>query len=345
MLAAYGSALVCVYATYRIGLERGWRWGVAHLMVLVGFVVLFYCLESYAAAHTPFFYYPKPPDGFPDWIPFLPFPHKASNQPCLVPGPENCGIPFSVVLLEATLVFAAAHTARLLADSQKLRIRLLRPFMVALALLAFDFFLDPMGSASRDCTTGTGLWPGSEWTKGLGFWRWSVHGTLGPDAFGIPHFNYVLWFCAPVIMVALVLWIGWFFDFFLVPLVNVGAMLKPNILLEGAFLTLILWAFSVIYAMSPDFAMLPIWLLRLIFIAILLGSFAAILYSARDFNYRNRFRWWFVFPQAVFLLFCLLALLFSGVLTAIPSLWMVVIVVSPLFVIWMLLPYWKTIFP
>jgi hypothetical protein len=342
LLVAYGSALVCLYATYRIGVEQGWRWGVIHLLIFCGFVLLFWLLESYAASRTPYFSYPLPPNGLPDAIGFLPFAQPpALKNWCLVPVPENVRIPFSVLLLEATLTFSAGHTARLLASSKELRLRMLRPLMAALALLAFDFFLDPLSSVSSSCA-----FLGGPTQAGLGFWEWYVVPELGPDSFGVPLFNYVLWYAMPIVLIALIGLLGWFFDFFLVPIV-VGASgtITFQILFEGAFLLLIVFAFSMVIAFSPNFAYLPVATLREIFVGYLLLTLILILYYARFFNYWNTFRWWFVAPQAAFLLFCVIAFLGSGLLTKLPYLALVGFVVSVLFTVWMLSPYWKKIFP
>jgi len=342
MLAAYTSAIVCIYATWRIGVERGWRWGVIHLLIFGLFLLLFFVLESWAAGRTPYFSYPKPENGgFPDWIPFLKIPTDAPEQNCTNPVPANCGIPISVLLLEATITFAAMHTARLLADRKDLHFRLLRPFMAALALLLLDFFIDPLSSTSSSCVSMIEL-PHT----GLAFWAWSVLPKIGPDAFGVPLFNYVVWYAMPVMLVALVGLLGWFYDFYLVPLVIAPGIVTLQFLLGGAFLGIIVFAFGLVIEYSPNFQDLPIWLLRLIFVGILLSTLIAIAYSARDFNYDNDFRWWFVYPQAVFLLFCLVAFLFSGMLaTKLPGMWLVALVVSPLFVLWMLSPYLKRIWP
>ncbi len=350
MLAAYSSAIVCLYATYRIGQEQGWRWGVIHLLLLCGFLALYFLMESWAASRTPYFSYPPycpppycppTPKGFPDWIPFLKFVAKPPKKLCEIGVSPNLGIPLSVLLLEATLTFAAMHTARLLANAKDLSFRLLRPFMAALALLTLDFFLDPLASTSSTC-----LKAGGPAYSGLGFWEWYVLPDLGPDAFGVPLFNYVLWYSAPLAMVAIVGLLGWFYDSFLVPLVVVGTLIKLQVLIEGAFLTLIVFAFTLIIMMSPNFAYLPIGQLRAIFVGVLLATLLAILYYARFFKYDNDFRWWFVYPQAVFLLFCVVAFLFSGLVsTKLPGLWIVVLVVSPLFLLWTLSPYLKKIWP
>jgi len=341
MIAAYSSALVCIYATYRIGLEQGWRWGVIHLLIFGLFLVLFFVLESWAASRTPYFSYPPPPQGFPDWIPFLKFVTAPPKKLCTIDVPPNLGIPISVLLLETTLTFAAMHTARLLASTKDLSFRLLRPFMAALALLLLDFFLDPLASTSATC-----LATGGTQHTGLGFWGWYVLPEIGPDAFGVPLFNYVLWYSMPVILVALVGLLGWFHDVYFDPLVVGPGTLTLKILFEGAFLTLIIFAFTLIIKVSPNFASLPIGTLRAIFVGVLLSNLLAILYYARFFKYDNDFRWWFVYPQGVFLLFCVLAFLFSGLLsTKLPDLWIVVLIVSPLYLLWTLSPYLKKIWP
>ncbi len=339
MFAAYSAAIVCLYATYRIGKERGWQWGVIHFLILCGFFVLYWLLESYAGMRTPFYSYPLPAAGLPDFIPYFKWPPNPGINWCVPPTqPENIRIPVSVLVLETALTFAAMHTARLLAGNPE---RILRPLMGAVAMLTLDFFLDPLTSKSSSCVAEFNLA-----VDGLGFWEWYVLPRLGPDSFGIPLFNYAMWYAAPVLLIALVGLFGWFYDIYFNP-INIGGPPKNwvVILLDGVFLALIIWVAGVIIMMSPNFPTIPIDVLKWIFVGILIGTLVAILACFKLYHYDNDFRWWFVYPQLIFLLAALISFFGSGLVTTIPKLWIVALVVSPLFVLWTLSPYWKKIWP
>jgi hypothetical protein len=338
LFAAYSAALVCLYATYRIGLERGWQWGVIHLLVLFGFVFLYWLLESWAGIRTPYYSYPPPPSGLPDVVPYFNWPTCPGKNYCTLDEPPNVRIPVSVLLLEATTTFAAMHTARLLTANSE---RILRPLMGAVAMLVLDFFLDPLASTSSSCVADSGM-P----VDGLGFWNWYVLPRLGPDAFGIPLFNYAMWYAVPIVLIALVGLFGWFYDIYFNP-INVGGPPKNwvTILLDGVFLALIIWVFGVIIMMSPNFPTIPIYYLKWLFVGILFSTLLTILSALKLFNYDNDFRWWFVYPQLIFLLVALISFFGGGFVTTIPKLWIVALVVSPLFVLWTLSPYWKKIWP
>jgi hypothetical protein len=345
MLGGYTSILVCLYAAYRIGQAEGWQWGVAQLLILAVFLLLYWLLESWAGVRTPYFWYPPPPAGFPDWVGFFPWDRPPWNVPiggndCQITIPENDGIPFSVLALEATLTYSAMHTALLLARDWQYR--LLRPFMAAVPLLALDFLLDPVSSQSFLCLAGDGMA-----SDGLRFWEWYVLPRLGPDAFSIPLFNYAVWYSAPLVMIALIGLIGWFHDLVFMPirLLATQPYLIVVFVIEGAFLAIIIFAFSVIIMMSPNFAGIPIAYLRLIFIGILVNSVLMVLAFVKFFKYDNDFRWWFVYPQAAFLLYSGVSLVASGQLASEPALALVALIVAPLFLLWTLSPYLKKIWP
>jgi hypothetical protein len=341
MLAGYTSLLVCLYACYRIYLVEGWQWGAANVLILALFLLLYWLLESWAGTRTPYFsYLPPPAGGFPDWIKFFPWSPPLPVNKCQIVLPKNQGIPISVLLLEATLTFAAMHTALLLARDHAFR--LLRPFMAAVPVLSLDLLLDPVSSESFHCLYGNGAL-----AFGLGFWEWYVPPALGPDAFGVPLFNYAVWYAAPVALIALIGLIGWFRDALFEPIRLLAA--DPWVVIvfvvEGAFLAIIVFAFTIIIMMSPNYANLPVYYLRFLLVSIVIGSLLLVLAFYRFYNYANELRWWFVYPQAAFLLFSLVALVGSGLLAKMPLLGLVALVVAPFFLLWMLSPYLKKIWP
>jgi len=336
MIASYSAILVCLYAVYRIGVERGWQWGAIHLIILGAFYVLFWLMESWAAIRTPYYVYPP---AFPDVVGYYPWNTNPVVNLCAFNTPTDDGIPRAVLFLETALVFAAMHTAMLLTPIR--RFRLLRPFMAALALLGLDLFLDPLASWSFECMT-----IGSPSQLGLGFWHWHVLPALGPDGFGIPLFNYAVWYAAPVVLIALVGLVSWFYDLAFPPIhTSQSGQMVLVIVIDMVFLAIIIFGFGIIIAFSPNFNDIPIYWLRLIFAAILVATLIAIVVFWKSYKFDNDFRWWFVYPQVVFLVFGVIALIGSGAIASVPYLWVVALVVTLLFLLWSISPYIKRIWP
>ncbi|MGI9590016.1 MAG: carotenoid biosynthesis protein [Myxococcota bacterium] len=329
LIAAYVAALSSVYAAIRIGRESGWGEGLRQLAIFLGFVVLYYLLESWAHHRLPYAFYPP---VFPDMVPTFPWPavpgfSAAPPSSCVVQPPPDAGISLSVPLLGAALTFSIMWTAQLLRAPV-----LLQPFLAGLVHLGIDAFFDPVLAWSFDCMSGDRI------ETGLGFWHWFVNEDQGPEWFGVPLFNFTTWFAAPVILVALARLLDW---------VRAhrarraeeksGPETRPSPL-EGLFLTIVLAAFLLLFLVAPSYP-LPSERQGLFLLALVLISLGAVVWFVPTYFHDNPLRWEFVLPQVMCLIFPLLAVILAGVVPAIPYLWVVALVTVPLVLWFSISPY------
>lgn len=221
VLSCASLALCCLYHAVKVGLAE-WsfalerrdsrfariRAAITHVLSFALFAFLFWLLESWAHFRTPYYVYsPVFPDLLPrlDFDALLTWDPETRHRDCaaalieFMKRPGNArftGIPFSVVLMEASITYAAMWTAL------KLRARLFTvPFIVGLFAFNIDLLLDPVVAASYDCS-------GQVQKAGLGFWHWYIFPSDGTPPylghwFGVPLFNYAAWWGAPAISVAL----------------------------------------------------------------------------------------------------------------------------------------------
>lgn len=323
LVAAYGAALSSVYAAIRIGRTSGWGEGLRQLAIFLGFVALYYLLESWAHHRLPYTFFPP---VFPDRVPTFPWPSlpgvsAAPPSSCVVQPPPDAGISLSIPLLGAALTFSIMWTAQLLRVPV-----LLQPFLAGLVHLGIDAFLDPVLAWSFDCMSGDRI------ETGLGFWHWFVNPDLGPEWFGVPLFNFAAWFTAPVILVSLVRLSDWLRASLARRADRTSAAEPRPSPREGLLLALALAASSLLFLLAPSFP-LPIDQQGLFLLAMVLITLGAVVWFVPTYVHDNPLRWEFVLPQVMCLIFPLLAVILAGVVPAIPYLWVVALVTVPL-VLW-----------
>jgi 4-hydroxybenzoate polyprenyltransferase len=203
MTGCYAMAAGCLYRGIREGArDRSFRVGLVQCVLFAFLVGMFWFLESWAHHRTPFYVYST---AFTDLVPRLALEgvvDRGVTNACttMVLGVQEAlradRIPLSILLMEASLAYAALWTARNMGASL-----VVQPFLAALVFVNVDALLDPVLATSHRCTDGAAMQgPGI----GLGFWRWYVDREQLADWYGIPIFNYAAWFTAPLFLVALV---------------------------------------------------------------------------------------------------------------------------------------------
>lgn len=239
MLASFAMSCVVLFGGLRRALRKSsprarTYAALREVLVFSAFVLMFWSLESYAHYRAPYYAYST---AFRDSLPRLHY-----FEPWLKDLPRLCDrcteiveafaakqggkIPLSVVLLEASLTYAALWTAKLLRGPVGAQ-----PIFAGLVLVTVDALLDPIVAMGHACSGDLSLaTPASG--NGIGLWHWytptardlvyacppveswqvcqkpaSGVNTLAPY-FHIPIFNYAAWLGAPIILVALVNLIG-----------------------------------------------------------------------------------------------------------------------------------------
>lgn len=314
-IGAYLTALLCIIFCIREGLAKGFWHGVRTLLTLIIFIALFWLLESWAGIRAPFYDY-EPPNPFPLLWPRFDFgsvsglfgalglgglllPGAAATNPCaILPGPY---IPAAIPIAGGCISFALIWTVRLLIGEEgfarKPYLPLIAPWIVGLLALWIDLALDPALANSIDCQPVP-----SPTHAGLAFWTWSADASLGDYWFHVPIYNFGVWFAAPAILTALVVWAAWLFAKF-----AQGLSVDP---VDGLLRLLIIFFIGVIFFISPSAANS----LGTI-VALLLGIIAVGLYSLisrwRGFNRNNPWRWELVLTLAFFALYPVGAVLFT----------------------------------
>jgi len=340
-VVAYAAFVICLFAAVRIWIKSGWVQGLWQLVVLLGFVIVYWLLESYAHLRAPFYTYPPGPliymipyfTGFPTYAPVM--------DPCATQAGSE--IPLSVLLMEASLTFGLLWTARLLVVVTTPTFlpapyrALLIPFMTGLVALLVDLPLDPILSDSCECTPVTNTvnpvcpHDADEVDRqhgGLTFWQWFAE----PEAkfldqwYGVPMFNFAIWYCAPVALAASAILLGW--------------MGPVSSWLAAAIQALIAFVFGVAAFTAPS-TQPPKLQLALMVLAILV-SLTIVFPAWSTFRRDNPFRWEFVVPSALFALFPLVALL-AGANGMQTGSWLLVVslVATLLTLFFLIAPYWK----
>lgn len=239
MLTCFLMATVCLYGGVRKALaepERRTQAVLKELLVFGFFVFMFWSLESYAHYRTPYYAYSRSfhdlvPQAsyFVPWIQDLPRLCDQCTQHVADYVHKHGGkIPLSVILLEASLTYAALWTAKLLKGPVGAQ-----PIFAGLVLVTVDALLDPIVAMGHRCGKIMSAEPWPATGNGLGLWHWytpeasdliyqvktrGLHGgeqiemlsgqhTLA-GYFHIPVFNYAAWLGAPIILVAIVNLIG-----------------------------------------------------------------------------------------------------------------------------------------
>jgi 4-hydroxybenzoate polyprenyltransferase len=245
MLVCFVMTAVCLYGGLKKALRKSspaarTRGVLKELLVFGFFVFMFWSLESYAHSRAPYYAYatnfrdslPRA-HYFDGWIAHLgkPFCDRCTDIVNDFVKKTGGTIPLSVVLLEASLTYAALWTARLLRGPLGAQ-----PIFAGLVLVTVDALLDPIVAMAHSCEKGletAGITPAPPIGNGIGLWHWylpikqdliyacppvepyqichpdKVSGlnTLAPY-FHIPVFNYAAWLGAPIILVALVNLVG-----------------------------------------------------------------------------------------------------------------------------------------
>ncbi len=305
---AYGSALLCIVHALR----QGWPDALVEILIFVLMIVFYWLLESWAEFQGDFYFYPPVFGDMIDYFPFANFPlvqpggalcpWLCAAEPNDVCPPISGKISLSIPVLESSLTFVTMWTARLLAP----KLYLLWPFLVGLAVLAMDMFLDPIASTTAHCQTKAAIW------GGLGFWEWRVFKALPMPWFGIPLFNYAAWFFAPIAAVSGALLIHWARDFF-VWLWNVimGNPATPPSLTDLLLRALLFWAAAMLFALSPLAPGAPA--VKIATMVIILIWTVIMVYRNRNlYVHDNGWSFALVAPQVAIYLFSLLALLLSA---------------------------------
>jgi hypothetical protein len=304
----YLSAALCIVAVVRHWKRHGPAFALCELFTFLLFVVIYWLFESWATYILPYYKYGVFWDRVPffDWSifsgqPWLPAPYF--DPICKIWPDQKDGISLSVPVMEAALTYAAMWTARLLAPT----LPLLQPFVVGLAMLAIDLFLDPVSATRFDCQYNVSL------GAGLGFWGWQVHAELGLRWFGIPLFNFAAWHAAPIAAVALALLLKWLCDYIRWVRAGQPPGEEPDSI-DGALRGIIFFAYTFLFAFAPTTSTTVAAKELLMFVTVLGSLYAA--YVHRSYFVRNNaWRLELVLPPLLVYGFALVALLLSGLVT------------------------------
>jgi hypothetical protein len=305
-ISVYISVFICLISTYKIAATDGWRAGRNEFLILLGFAVAYWLLESMAYYSAPYYIYPE---IFPDAVTFFDFSPWATTpvNDCTIKGPNE--ISLTVPFLEMSMTYCLMWTARLLLKTHgwatSPHATATAPFIVGLMALALDGFLDPIFSKSFHCL------PATLNHDGMGFWHWSANGSMANNWYGIPMFNYGAWYAAPVALVTLVLLSGWIYQLllYLKGLIIGPPHPRPSIL-NGLFQIAVILAFIALRWTMPE--QNPPYIQVSIMLVIILISFAIVAYRFGTYERHNPFRWEFVVPLVVIFMMPMAMLLFSS---------------------------------
>ena len=306
-IGVYAAVLICMVSTYKIGATDGWRAGFREFLILAGFAVAYWLLESMAYYSAPYYIYPS---LFPDTVTFFDFSPYVDTPPvtaCTMTGPNE--ISLTVPFLEMSMTYCLMWTARLLLKphgwGNSPLATATAPFIVGLMALALDGYLDPVFSQSFTCL------PPAANHAGMGFWQWTADDTMANFWYGIPMFNYGAWYATPVILVTVVLLSRWIYKLLLYfkGLIIGPPEPRPSIL-NGLFQLAIILAFMALRLTMPG-ANPPVVQVGII-LAVILISFAIVAFRFGTYERHNPFRWEFVVPLILIFLMPLPMLLMSG---------------------------------
>ncbi len=306
-VGVYLSLLLCLYACVRIGMIEGWITGLLQFVMLAGFAVLHWLLESWAHVSAPFYDYPQNVfwDMIPNfdwsWFGFAP-PRDACAQ--AVVG----GISATVPLSGAIICFCLLWTARLLLTTPVWLASYrpaIAPFMVALIAMLFDGYLDPVAAISMDCQPIP-----EQLHAGLGFWIWHTEPRFADVWFSIPLFNFASWYAFPATVTAAALLLGW----------AANAIILGNsvAIFDGVLRLIILLALLTVAVTAPG-AKPPIEAVVFI-VGLIVISLFIVWRDRATYKTDNPWRWELVLPMLFYLLFPLAALFFSGTFVLVDTL-------------------------
>ena len=239
-VGVYLSLLLCLYACVRIGMTEGWITGLLQFVMLAGFAVLHWLLESWAHVSAPFYDYPQ--NLFWDMIPNFDW-SKFGFAPPLDPCAQAVtgGISATVPLSGAIICFCLLWTARLLLTTPVWLASYrpaIAPFMVALIAMLFDGYLDPVAAISVNCQPLPELLH-----AGLGFWTWHTEPRFADVWFSIPLFNFASWYAFPATVTAAALLLGW--------AANAIILGNPVAIFDGVLRLIILLALLTVAVTAP----------------------------------------------------------------------------------------------
>lgn len=289
-VCVYLSVLICLVAAFKIGKANGWRDGLLELLILVGFAVAYWLLESFAHHSAPFYVYPH---VFPDMVPFFDLSSYVNAQPHVCDQHGFNKISLTVPFLEMSMTYCLMWTAKLLLRPQgwvnSPHATAVAPFIVGLMALELDATLDPIVSESFTCS------PVELNHVGMGFWKWFANPEMANFWYGIPMFNYGAWFAAPVILVIAVLLINWIYELFLyLKGLFIGPAYPLPSVVTGLFQLALLVAFLALHLTSPGTN--PPYTQSAIMLVAIVVSLVIVYRKIGTYDRNNPFRWEFVVP-------------------------------------------------
>lgn len=220
------------------------------------------------------------------------------------------GVPLSVVLMEALLLFGIMGTTDKLKPPMKVR-----PLMDGFMAATLDLALDPIAAESYLCKeNAAGLLEGSGTVlhEGLGIWMWFTSSGYPGQWMGIPLVNFAAWFLGAAAMSAAVRWVAIRAN--IQPMTSVAKSLKASAF--ALFLCLIVGLiieFVLMYLVAPFYDAQIGNTGRWASFAVLFGATAALLWWLRH-NYKHGAEFHFerVLTAVFMFLYMALALFFAG---------------------------------
>lgn len=299
MIGAYGALACCLYACYRFWRDEGWFYGLVQLLVLIGFGVLYWLLESWANHRAPFYNYPS--GLFPDMIPhFNPGVAIGSPDPC-VQSP-SARISLSIPISGACITFCLMWTARQLVGVANwyadYRNAIVAPILVGAAALLMDSVLDPVLASSYSCNI-----PIEQLHPGAGFWTWHTGDHLADIWFNVPLYNFSVWFAGPAILVAVMYLVHW-----IILLIRFGIVsADPR---QGLLRSFVLTMVVMVFYVSPTSANDTVAQIAMM-VLIISSSVGVLIAKWPSFVRNNPYKWYFVVPLTFYFVFPLLLMLFG----------------------------------
>ncbi|MGH7289130.1 MAG: UbiA family prenyltransferase, partial [Myxococcota bacterium] len=210
--------------------------------------------------------------------------------------------------------YAALWTARLLGSNL-----VIQPFLAALVLVNVDALLDPVVATAHNCVNGMLMErPGI----GLGFWRWYIDPRGLGEWYGVPIFNFAVWFAAPLFLISLVNVLG---SVFWPGLLSVYRRtlrdLKPSRWWQGMLLLAMACAIAFVHWIAPKHHdMLSVWQQKAALVGLL--GLAVLLVFAKPAQWTSEEQVDFTLtrPASIALAIPALALLFEGFFVKVPQL-------------------------
>ncbi len=336
-IGTYIAAFLCLWFCYTEG--GTWFKRIVYALTLIGFMFLFYLLESWAGIRAPFYEY-EVTGGFPWYIPkfdFSPFAGFSSLlQPSVLATTHPCSnmtnyMPLAIPVAGGCIVFTLLWTVRLLYNSEGFATMpfnpVTAPFLVGLMALWMDLPLDPILAESQSCIP-----PVESIHGGLRFWLWSSDASLADIWFHVPLYNFATWYAAPAILTAVIIWLTWLY------LWITGAVVQFQ---DGALRSVILGLLLVIFIVSPNSAASIATIYTIVIVLVAIGVYYLIT-KYETFKRNNEWRIPLVATLTFFFIFPLLAFLFTGAFSLRDIyLFLIALFVAVWGIVFATLPYWK----